>query len=256
MKKIGLTLSGGGARGLGHMGVLKAMEEIGIKADIISGTSAGSMIGAFYAAGYSSEEIIKIAKKADLFSLKHIQFGKAGILSMSALEALVQEHIPDNNFESLQNPLYIAATDIVNAKTIYLSKGKLSVAIMGSSCIPMLYEPVKYENTYLVDGGLLDNFPVEIIRNKCDLLIGVFVNSISKNLSHLHFKDMIDRSFHIALSSNIEEKSKMCDIYIAPPEMSRFGILDMDKIDEIIECTYQYAKPLLSSSEFFALLND
>lgn len=249
MKKIGLTLSGGGARGLGHLGVLKAMEELKIKADIISGTSAGALIGAFYAAGYTTDAIIRIAKKADLFSFRHIQFGKAGILSMSAVESLIQEHIPGNDFESLKKPLYIATTDIVNAKTIYFSNGILSKAVMGSSCIPMIYEPVKYENTYLLDGGLLDNFPVEIIRDKCEIQIGVFVNSISTNLAHLHMKDMIDRSFHIALSSAIDEKSKKCDIYIAPPEMSRFGILDMDMIDEIIDCTYKYALPILSDNK-------
>lgn len=245
MKKIGLTLSGGGARGFGHLGVIKALEEKGIKPTIISGTSAGSLIGAFYAAGYSIDSIIKISKKTDFFSFKNILFRKAGVFNMNAFETLIDEHIPGNTFESLKMPLYVAATDIVNAKTVYFSSGKLSTAVMASSCIPMVYEPIQHNDTYFLDGALTDNFPVEIIRDKCDFLIGVAVNSLSAKLEDLHMKDMLDRSFHIALGSAIQEKSKKCNLFISPTEMSRFGMFDMDKIDEIINYTYAYTSNFL-----------
>lgn len=249
MKKIGLTLSGGGARGLGHIGVIKALEEFGIQPTIISGTSAGALIGAFYAAGYSSDTIIKISKKTDFFSIKHILFGKAGVLNMRAFETLIEEHIPGNDFGSLKKTLYVTATDIVNGKTVYFSTGTLSKAVTASACIPMVYEPIKHNNTYFLDGGLMDNFPVGIIRDKCDFLIGVFVNTMSNKIEHLHMKDMLDRSFHLALGGSVHEKAKICDLFIAPPEMSRFGMFDMDKVDEIITYSYQYTYDFLKKSD-------
>lgn len=249
MKKIGLTLSGGGARGLGHLGVIKALEEVGVTPDIISGTSAGALIGAFYSAGYSTDAIIKITKKTDFFSIKHILFGKAGILNMNAFESLIEEHIPGNDFTFLKKTLFVAATDIVNGETVYFSTGPLSKAVMASACIPMVYEPIKHNDTYFLDGGLMDNFPVEIIRDKCDFLIGVAVNSISKQLKDLHMKDMLDRSFHLALGASVKEKAKKCDLFIAPPEMSRFGMFDMDKVDEIIEYSYNYTSELLKEKD-------
>jgi len=249
MKKIGLTLSGGGARGLGHLGVIKALEEFGIEPHIISGTSAGALIGAFYAAGFRSDAIIKISKKTDFFSIKHILFGKAGVLNMKAFETLIEEHIPGNNFESLKKPLYVAATDIVNGKTVYFSTGILSKAVMASACIPMVYEPIKHNDTYFLDGGLMDNFPVGIIRDKCDFLIGVSVNSISNKIEDLHMKDMLDRSFHLALGGSIPEKAKLCDLFISPPEMSRFSMFDMDKVDEIIAYSYEYTSEFLKTAD-------
>lgn len=249
MKKIGIALSGGGARGLGHIGVLKALEEKGIKPSVISGTSAGAMFGAFYAAGYSLDKIIKISKKANFFSLKNILFGKSGFLNMNAFEELIEEHIPGNTFEALKIPLYVAATNIVKGETSYFSSGILSKAVMASSCIPMVYEPIKYNDTYYLDGGLMNNLPVEIIKDKCDFLIGSYVNSMSLKLKDLHMKDMIDRGFHLALSAGIKDKAKLCDLFIEPADMSRYSMFDMDKADEIIDFCFNYTSEQLRSIE-------
>jgi NTE family protein len=244
-KKIGLTLSGGGARGYGHLGVIKALEEFNIKPEIISGTSAGAMVAAFYAGGYSIDNIIRIAKKTDFFAIKNIVFGRAGIFKMSSLETLIIEHIPGDSFESLKIPIYVCASDIVQNKPVYFSSGPLSKAIMASSCIPMVYEPVKFNNALYLDGGLLDNFPVQIIRDKCEFLIGSYVNNLSDKLEHLHMKDMMDRSFHMALSSAMTEKSSICDLYIAPNDMSRFGMFDTSRVEEMVEFTYSYTRAQL-----------
>lgn len=241
MKKIGIVLSGGGARAFGHIGVLKALYEKGIKPNTYSGTSAGALLGALLAAGYDLETITRISKKTDFFNFKHLKFGKAGFFSMTAFQNIIEEHIPGNSFESLKQPLTVAATDVINGKTEYFNKGKLSIAVMASSCIPMVYEPVKINDTYYLDGGLLNNFPIEPLLNNCDFIIGSYVNDISRKLEHLHMKDMLDRSFHLALSSSMPAKIKQCNLYIAPPDMSQFGMFDTDKVDEIIEFAYNYA---------------
>ena len=121
--KLGLVLSGGGIRGIGHLGVIKALEEFGITFSMISGTSAGAMVGAFYAAGYKPVEIIEIFKKEKLFNITDVLFGKAGIFKMVSFERLFLEYIPHNDFKSLNIPLYVTATNIINGETIFFSEG-------------------------------------------------------------------------------------------------------------------------------------
>lgn len=198
------------------------------------------MVAAFYAAGYTIDNIIKIAKKTDFFSIKHFQFGKAGLFDMRSMEALIVEHIPGDSFESLKIPTYVCASDVVRNEPKYFSSGILSKAVMASSCIPMVYQPVNYNNSIYLDGGLLDNFPVDIIRDKCDFLVGSYKNNLSQKLEHLHMKDMLDRSFHMALSSNIPKKASLCDLYIAPKDMSRFGMFDTQRIEEIVDFSYAF----------------
>jgi len=230
-------------------------EEKGITASIISGTSAGAIVAAFYASGYNVDDIIKIAKKTDFFAIKHIQFGKAGLFNMKALEHLITENIPSDSFESLKIPIYVCASNLMENKPHYFSSGVLSKAIMASSCLPMVYEPVMLNDVLYLDGGLLDNFPVNILKDKCDLLIGSYMNSLSTKHEDLHMRDMLDRSFHMAISCSMEEKSRLCDLYIAPNDMSRFGMLDTSKIDEIVKFAYDFTVDLLKNDQFLITTN-
>ncbi len=253
-KKIGLVLSGGGARGLAHLGVLQALKEIGIKPSIISGTSAGALIGALYAAGLSPLEILDIATNANLFSITSLEIGKSGVFNMNGLEETILKYIPINTFESLHIPLHVTATDIIHGVQKHYHEGLLSKPLMGSACVPLVFKPIEYDNTLLLDGGILDNFPVEQIQGKCDAIIGVHVNSISKKIEHIQMKNMLDRSFHFSLSHSVYVKSNLCDVFIDPPEMSRFGMFDMSIATEIMEFGYQYTVGM--KEEIERILND
>lgn len=244
MLKIGLVLSGGGVRGMAHLGVLKALDELGVEISAISGTSAGAIVGAFYSAGYKPEEILNIAKTQKFFGFSNLLFGKAGLFNMQAFESVYKNYFPHNSIEKLNIPMTITATDIVKGEIHYFSKGDLSKALLASSCVPLVFEPVKIENTIMMDGGILNNFPVEPLLSKCDLIIGVNVNAISQNFEQIHMKDMLDRSFHIAMKGAIQEKVKYCNIFIEPENMSRFGMFDLSKIDEIYSEGYNCAKRL------------
>jgi NTE family protein len=233
MLKIGLVLSGGGVRGMAHLGVLKALDELGVKISAISGTSAGSIVGAFYSAGYKPEEILNIAKTQKFFGFSNLLFGKAGLFNMQAFESVYKNYFPHNSIEKLKIPMTITATDIVKGQIHYFTKGNLSQALMASSCVPLVFEPVKVENTIMMDGGILNNFPVEPLLSTCEKIIGVNVNAISENFDQIHMKDMLDRSFHIAMKGAMQEKEKYCNVFIEPENMSRFGMFDLSKIDEI-----------------------
>ena len=243
-KTVGIVLSGGGARGIGHLGTLKVLEECGIKPSIISGTSAGAIVGAFYGAGYSAEEIIYIIKHHSFFNVSNVLFRKQGVFAMRAFEHLFQKYLPNNSFEELNIPLYVAATDILKGETVYFSSGNLSKSIMASSCIPILYQPMSFENSLYVDGGVLNNFPIEPLIGKCDIIFGSHVNSIKKETQSVNMKDVIDRSFHLSMSNSVRSKIDKCSMFIEPPHMSQFSIFDMKKSQEIYDYCYKYTSCL------------
>lgn len=243
-QKVGIVLSGGGARGIAHLGILKALEEFGIKPSVISGTSAGAIAGAFYASGYALQEIKSIVEKGAFFNLSYVLIKKQGLFNMKGFEKMYQEYFPNNSFDDLQIPLHIAATDILNGECVYFSSGNLAQAIMASSCIPAVFQPVFFNNSYYVDGGVLNNFPVEPLIGKCDIIIGSHVNAIQKEVAEINMKDLVDRSFHLTIRNTVKDKMSSCNLCIEPPNMSQFSIFDIKKSSEIFEYGYHYTKTL------------
>src|SRR5688572_8579440 len=134
--KIGLALSGGGARGIAHIGVIKAMEELGVKPDVISGTSAGSIVAVLYANGMKPDEIFEVVNHLSIFRSVKMAWAWSGLLKMEGLHALLTKHIPDNTFESLKIPLTVAATEIRLGEIRYFSSGELAPAVTSSCSIP------------------------------------------------------------------------------------------------------------------------
>jgi NTE family protein len=240
--KIGIVLSGGGARGVAHLGILKALEEFGIVPTHISGTSAGAITGAFYAAGYSIPEIVSILKKGQIFNFSNILIKRQGLFAMKGFHDIYKEYFPTDSFEDLNIPLYVAATDILKGESVYFSSGNLSQSLMASSCIPMLFQPVNYKNTLFVDGGVLNNFPTEPLKGQCDIIIGSYVNSIKKEVDQVHMNNIMDRCFHLAMKGSVQSKIDSCSLYIEPPNMSKFSIFNLKRADEIFDYGYQYAR--------------
>jgi NTE family protein len=239
-KKIGLALSGGGIRGIAQLGALKALYEHDVKPNVIAGTSAGSIVGAFTAAGYAPEEIFEIVVKEKIFSYRNILFGKAGLFDMKSFERLYAKYIPKDDFDSLEIPLYVMATDIVKAKSVTFNQGPLYSALLASCCVPLVFLPVQREGMILLDGGITNNFPTDVIRDKCDYLIGIHVNSLSSDIEQIHMKDTLDRSFHIVIGQSVTDRAELCDLLIEPPDMSRFGMFDFRKMKEIFNVGYEH----------------
>ncbi|TDD97399.1 patatin-like phospholipase family protein [Flavobacterium cellulosilyticum] len=242
--KVGIVLSGGGARGIAHLGILKALEEFGTKPSVISGTSAGAIAGAFYARGFSFEEILIILKKGHFFNYSNLLIKKQGFFSMKGFEKIYSNYFPTNSFSDLNIPLYVAATDVLKGEIVYFSSGDISQSLMASSCFPVIFQPVKYMETYFVDGGVLDNFPIKPLLNQCEIIIGIYVNSIKKEINEIHMNNIIDRSFHLALYNSVKNKIKKCDLFIEPPDMSQFGMFDLRKTNEIFDYGYKYGLSL------------
>lgn len=242
--KIGIVLSGGGARGIAHLALLKVMEDCGIKPDVISGTSAGAMVGAFYAMGYTPQEIISVIQQKSFFNMTSMLFRKQGVFAMKAFESLFNTYFPTNDFADLKMPLYAAATNLTKGYTVYFSEGNLAKALMASACIPIVFQPIIIHNDYYVDGGVLNNFPIEPLIDQCDIIIGSNVNSLFTRRNELHMVDVIDLSFHLAMSGPMLSKINECDVFFEPPEMTKFSVFDTKRAQAIYDYSYEHALKL------------
>ena len=161
-----MVLSGGGARGFAHLGVIQALNEAGIYPDVISGTSAGALAGVLYADGYSPEEILKLMNSGSRLDFMRPAMPREGLLQINGIIKILKAHLKAKTFEELKIPLYVAATDLNNGKSVYFSEGNLLDPVIASASIPVLFQPVKINNISYVDGGVLDNLPVYPIRKQ------------------------------------------------------------------------------------------
>jgi len=238
--EIGIALSGGAARGLVHLGILKALEELQISLSIIAGTSSGAIMGALYAYGYPPDEILQIVINTKLFKLIRPGIGKSGLLKMDAAEKVYLQYFPENSFSALEKKLIVTTIDLNTGKLCYFSEGELIKPLMASSSLPIIFAPVQIGNAFYIDGGLLNNLPVEPLLDKCDKIIGAHCNPISEEFTARGFKAIFERTFLLIINSNTFESRKYCDLFIEPPSLGQFSILDLAKAQEIFEIGYQY----------------
>ena len=165
--KTGLVLSGGGTRGFAHLGALKALHENNIEPDIIAGVSAGSIVGAFYADGKDADLALKALTSKKLLGLLELMVPKNGLLKMSGFVKSLNQTLTAKTFEELKIPLRIYAVNINTAEFARFDSGELIPAIVASSSIPVVFPPVYIRGQYYLDGGLINNFPVEELHGLC-----------------------------------------------------------------------------------------
>lgn len=242
--KLGLILSGGGARGIAHLGVLKVLDEIGIQIDAIAGSSSGAIAGALYASGYSPDDILQIIEDTNFLKLIRPAISKTGLLKMDSAEWLYKKYLKQNSFEELKIPLTINATDLCKGRAVYFSRGELIRPLMASTCIPVMFEPTSVNGKLYVDGGLLNNFPAEALIGSCDKIIGLHCNPIDDTFQVMNMKTMLERTFLLTINANSYSRRKYCDFFIEPPALKTYQIFDLGKANEIFQIGYEYAKSL------------
>lgn len=245
--KIGLVLSGGGARGAAHIGAIRALEEKGIFATHISGTSSGAIVGALYANDVPWMEILNFFKTIPIFRPHRYAFNKPGFIDSENFYGDLKAYFPDDNFAALKKSLYITATDIIKGTLKIFSKGQLIKPIIASASFPGLFTPTQINGSYYVDGGTLNNFPVEPLVAKCDKIIGVYVNPLEKmSIQDLkHSLTVVERAYKIKVAGESLNKFSDCDLVIYPEELINYGTFDMKNIDAIYQLGYSTTKKLL-----------
>jgi len=243
--KTGLVLSGGGARGFAHIGLIQALNEAGIFPDVISGTSAGAIVGALYADGYTPAEIMKILNSNSRLHYIRPTVPREGLLQISGIVRILRDNLRAKIFEDLKIPMYVTATDLNNGKVVYFSKGELHNIIIASASIPVLFKPVIINNIHYVDGGVLDNLPIKPIENKCRYIIGSFVNPTGYEINVTNLIAIAERTFLLSMSKEVTEKSKKFDLFIAPLELKNHKILDPEKANEMFRIGYKTTREKL-----------
>lgn len=245
--KIGLVLSGGGMRGVAHIGVIKALEEHKIFPTHIAASSAGAIVGSLYAYGYTWEEILAFFKEVSLWGFRKYAINKPGLMDSEKFYDDIKVYLKDDDFSHLKRKLFITGTNILTGKLKIFQKGELIRPVLASASFPGLYAPVKIKNSYYTDGGALNNFPVEPLKDKCDLIIGVYVDGVDvvtiKDLKHSH--NVVERVFKIKAFLENKPKFKDCDLMIAPAKLDAFGTFDKKNIDGIFDIGYNAATTAL-----------
>lgn len=264
--KVGLVLSGGGAKGLAHVGVLKIIEESGIKINYIGGTSMGAIVGGLYASGYTAHQLDSIFKITDFGSLIQdnlprssknfnerndseryvlklpfdnfkIQFptGLSKGQNVYNLYAQLLSHINENDFSKLPIPFLCIAANVETGEEVILEKGDLATSLSASGAIPTLFSPVYIGGEMLTDGGVLNNFPVnEIVAKGMDIIIAVDVQDDLRDKENLKSGlEVLTQVNNFRTIKSAKEKSKKTDVYIKP-NIKDFSVLSFDQGEKIM----------------------
>lgn len=240
-KKIGLALGSGGARGVAHLGVIKALEEEGIRPDYITGCSMGSVVGAGYASGLTVEEMYEVVvklKAINLIDFSAVPITKLAIFKGKKMQNLLLSKIGETRFEDLKIPFKCVASDLYSGRLKVLSEGSVAQAVRASSSMPGIFPPVKIKNALLIDGGVLCRVPTEQVWDMgADAVIAVDVlcNTGEPVKQVRNMIALTTRIFDIMDHNGTEMKKKLTkrrgEIYIVP-EMkgqSQYAVKDFDK---------------------------
>ncbi len=240
--KIGICLSGGGALGYAHIGVLQALKEHNIEPEVISGSSIGAIVGVLYAQKLSPERIMKIVEEEKMYKVSkivHPVFSE-GLSSHKALRQILSKHIPHNNFDSLQYEFYACVSNLTNATWKTIGSGSLlHDYVVASASIPFVFESVTIQDSIYVDGGLFNNLPAQALKGKCDVIIGVDVVpyfEVKKEVKNA--SDVLALSIRSIEHRNGAKGRKLCDYLIEPPSVEKYSAFSFDKYKEIYQIGY------------------
>jgi len=276
--KVGLVFSGGGAKGLAHIGVLKVIDSLGIQVDYIAGTSMGAVIGGLYASGYTANQLDSIFSKIDVDAMlqdytpresksfyekrndeiyaltlpfNNFKLGlptglSKGLYNFNLMSKLTQ-HVSDvRDFDKLPIPFLCIATDVETGEQIVLDEGILAQAIIASGALPTLYSPVEINGRLSIDGGVVNNYPVEELKNRgIDFIIGIDVQDGLKNRKQLNeVTAVLTQINNFSMIEKMERKRNLTNIYIKP-DIKGYSVVSFDKGNEIINKGYEKASEFI-----------
>jgi len=243
MKRVGLALGGGGAKGLSYIAFLQALDDLGVRPAVIAGTSIGAIIGGFYAAGVSGRQLEQLVKDLgfkDLYKmvLDFSILSNSAIYKGKGVEEFLSREIPAQTFEEMEIPLKVVATDFWNRQEVVFSSGSLITAIRASMAMPALFEPVRWDGKVLIDGGAVNPLPYDIIRQECDLTIALDASGEKTYAPHNPVPNMVESilsTFQIMQASIVAAKKRLSPptIYIKPA-LTNIRVLDFYRYKEIL----------------------
>lgn len=244
MERRPFVLSGGGARGAAHIGVLRALHEAGIVPEAISATSAGALVGAFIADGHTPEGLMDLVRE----EMDRSRLLRRPVPASKRIAAFLRTHLRTTRIEELSLPLHIAVTDFEHGGQRILTEGDLVPALLAACAIPVVFPAVRIGDTFYVDGGLSNNLPVEPFADRKPEVVAVYVNPLPPFApGRRSVMATLDRVWHLNFREMVMRSAQGCGLLVEPPELSRFGLFDLRKLDAIEAIGYGYTKALLRS---------
>ncbi len=248
----GLVLGSGGVRGLAHVGVLEALDERNIEPDIITGSSAGAIIGALYAADYTVDDIKDLVDDFKVYEFIDFTNIGSGILKGQKAKVFLKEQLGDRTFNDLTIDLVVNALDLNNDTTRYIDSGDVVNALHASMAIPGVFKPVPHEEDYLLDAGYVNPLPVEPLP-ACDRIILVDVSRKGQDIDpDTRFHEVVKQFFYYVQRRlqrdqirDLEDKQPDADIITIKPETESWSMLSFNDLDEVVERGYQAADQTL-----------
>lgn len=229
--RLGVALSGGGARGFAHVGALKALEEAGMKPDVIAGVSAGAVAAVMYAAGVPLDEMLSLftSTKFTDFARPALIHGD-GMFSLMRFKQFIEEATGIDRLENLRIPTYVGVTDLDHGEPAEFHEGPLGERVVASCSIPIVFSPVEIDGIHYVDGGVLRNLPAWIIREKCETLIGINVSPLRTFEYRKSFLDIGMRTYNLMAKANQQQDMDICDHVIITPELIHYQVFNLKDI--------------------------
>lgn len=236
---IGIALSGGGARGAAHIGVLQALNENGIYPDHVSGSSAGSIIAALYCYGYAPTEILELSHKKAFLKIFKIGFLNKGLTELTYLRDFLKSHIDVNGHSEPKTKLHVCVSNINSGRFEIISDGDFIEPLLASCALPLLFKPVKINGNIYVDGGLLNNLPVEPLLTVCDKIIGSSVSPHEERMELKGMRNIGSRCLQLAIWNTVRPRLKLCNVALEIERSYPFSLFDLKKSDELFAIGYE-----------------
>ena len=252
LPQYGIVLSGGGALGFAHIGALMALEEANIEISVISGASIGSIVGAMYAYGYSPQEMIDIIENEKLYKLSKILtlnlFNRHGISNHKKIKNILNKILPVNSFDSLKRFFSLSMTNFIDLETEYVCSGdQLREKIMASAAIPSVFEPVIIDNIVYVDGGTMNNLPIEPIQGRCKKIIMVDVTAVRKEILTSGKIKIVSRAASAMMKQMNIHRIHQADYYVGLEALEQYNLFDFKEYKTIIQIGYDGMKEYLKN---------
>ncbi|NMM48200.1 patatin-like phospholipase family protein [Marinigracilibium pacificum] len=238
-----VCLSGGGVKGIAHLGVLDALNEEGISFEAFSGTSFGALIACALNKGISSDEIIKMTTEFSIYNLSGIAWKTSGIFDHKIVGQKLFEIFGDTRIEDLKNETWICYTNFDKGEPVYINKGLIVDSLLASMSIPGLFLPVKIDGFNCYDGGLTDNLPVTpLINSGKKQIVGLNCNPRLSKRQKNSIKDILERTFLLIVNGNVLPQTNKCDVYFELEPMADIKPLDFSSARDIYQSGYDYTK--------------
>ncbi|MCH2533367.1 MAG: patatin-like phospholipase family protein [Bdellovibrionales bacterium] len=255
-KKIGLALGGGAAKGLAHIGVLRAFDDKNINISYISGTSVGAIVASYYAFGKNLDEIDQLGERLKAKSVFKLNLDKRGFVSTDSIKQMLLNDIGDVNIEDAKIPLAICTTDITSGESVIFKKGKLIPAVCASVAVPGVFTPVEHEGRLLVDGGITQNVPVAAVKNMgAGITVAVDLNGVNEYQKPMDIFTVVGNAIDIAIDSRTKEQVRLADIKISL-DLSKYSLFDNSaNKKKLIDEGYKTADQQLSKLVWYRRFN-